>query len=904
MKRLLLTATAITAVVGSSLSISASATDVPVPTTTPAAVLYPGSTAGQPPVPFGPVGTAGQQLNAYVGSLHEHSGYSDGWVGSTPADYYASGKHFGLDFVGGSDHSDFLGVPLSTSAYCAPDPGNPTGRDPVQQLQDTAQCPGGDPRDETNGLRKWDQTATDARAATTSTFAGFRGFEWTSDVYGHINVYFSKNFANAKVDGYPTPTTFYDWLSRRPELGGGSDGIASFNHPGAKDQLKPVRQGLGLADSTSLNWNDFAYDPRVDDQMAGMEVFNDVDEYGTTRDTAAYPEGYYAHVLDKGWHVAAIGAEDLGHRRSDDWGGPRWAKTVLLATDDSPAALRAAMRARRFYAVRDTNLRLAFTVDDQVMGSRLTRASGAPLALGASVTWPGHTGLTLQVVTRKGAVVGQGTDALTLIRTATAAEPYYFLRVLDGTRPVAYSAPFWVTAAAGAHAGEWLAGDLHVHTCYSHDAYCPRGDQGTKCVQDDTGTPLDDVPTGSLPICGPLDTLGLGDSNTTLTEAYTLGGTVAERFAEASLKGLDYLAITDHHSDGSPQDSGARSVHDPGFGTSGVVGVPGYENSINGHAQMLGATRIYPGGDHSAAAINAMADALRADGGLLQANHPADDVGRPLTSCSDLHGMMWAYGYDVPVESVEVWNTNHLLQKPLPASAANDDSDTYWECLLSRGWHVAATGGGDSHWISVAAAQGVGNPTTWVFAGERSARGVLQAVKQGRTSVSVETPAAGATQLLLEGDVDRDGVYEAMMGDTVPAGTPLRVRALGQSAAGLVTVRANRTDLLTDQPLAPGGTVTFTAPATGWVYATLSAPDAKAQRQQACDATLGGSTTLCRYGIGMLALTSAMYVATPVVPPTPTACPGANDHGQGQNGQCDHGNGNRAAATRTWPSRW
>ena len=836
-----------------------------------------GVRAGAQDLPTGDL--APSPYNAYVGSLHEHSGYSDGWVGSTPANYYASAKKFGNDFLGSGDHSDFLGVPLSTSAYCAPDPGNPTGRDPVAQVQDTAQCPGGDPRDQTNSLRKWDQTQVDADAARTPAFTGFRGFEWSSDPYGHIDVYFSKNFANGKVDGYPTPKTFYDWLSRRPELGGGSDGIASFNHPGAKDQLKPVRQGTGLPDDTSLNWNDFAYDARVDDQLAGLEVFNDVDEYGTTRDANKYPEGYYAHVLDKGWHVAPIGAEDLGHRRSDDWGGPRWAKTVLLATDRSPAGLRAAMRERRFYAVRDTSLRLSFNLDSAVMGSRLTRTAGTPIAMDAAVSWPGHSGLTLQVVTRKGKVVGTGTDVLALSRAATASEPYYFLRVLEGARPVAYSAPFWVSAVAGAQPGEWLAGDLHVHTCYSHDAYCPRGQKGS---YGPVPQPVGDV----------LDSLGLGDSNTdTVTESYTLGGTVAQRFQEASLKGLDYLAITDHHSDDNPQDSGAASVRDPGFGTSGVVGVPGYENSIGGHAQMLGAQRVYSAGSKNAADINAMAEALRADGGLLQANHPADDVGREITSCSDIRGMMWRYGYDVKVESVEVWNTNHALQTPLPASAANDDSVTYWECLLSRGWHVAATGGGDSHWLSVAAAQGVGNPTTWVFSRERSSRGVLQAVREGRTSISVQTPLAGATQLLLEGDADRNGTFEAMIGDSVPPGTPLRVRALGTPGAGLVSVRANRGYLLRDQILAPGGVLTFAAPATGWVYATLSAPDAQEQRRAACDPALGGSTTLCRYEVGMLALTSAMYVEVPTVV---VDCPGSNGQGDtrgnGRNGQCDHGN--------------
>ncbi|HET7530518.1 MAG TPA: CehA/McbA family metallohydrolase [Mycobacteriales bacterium] len=846
----------------------------PVPTTTPVAALYPGSTTGQDPVPFGPVGTIGTAYRAYVGSLHEHSGYSDGWVGSTPATFFASGKHFGLDFMGGADHSDFLGVPLSTSEYCAPNPDDPTATDPVEQAQTSATCVGGDPRDETNSLRKWQQTQVDAADATDDGFAAFRGFEWTSDVFGHISVYFSRNFANAKVDGYPSIKTFYDWLSTRPELGGGSDGLATFNHPGAKDLLQPVREQAGLPDETSRNWNDFAYDPRVDDQMFGVEVYNDHSEYGSTRDSDDYPEGYFAHVLDRGWHVAPVGAEDLGHRRSDDWGGPSWAKTVVLATDRTPAAIRAAMQARRVYAVRDGEIRVDFTLDGEVMGSRLARATGTPLALAGTVTWPGHSGLTLQVVTRHGAVVGSGTDAVSLTRTASDDEPYYFLRVLDGADPVAYSAPFWVTASAAAHTGEWLAGDLHVHTCYSHDSYCPRGEKGSY---------------GGLPqqVADALDTLGLGDSNTdTVTESYTLGGTVGERFLEASLKGLDYLAITDHHSDGNPAESGAKSVHDPGFGTSGVVGVPGYENSIDGHAQMLGATHVYPGGDHSAAAINAMADALRADGGLFRANHPADGIDHEFTDCSDTSSLMWGYGYDVRVDSVEVWNTNHWLQTPLPAAAANDDAIRFWECMLDRGWHVAATGGGDSHWISVAAVQGVGNPTTWVFAPERSARGVLDGIRDGHTSIAIQPPAAGGSQLLLEADADRDGVYESMMGDTVPPGTPIRVRALGLPTAGLVTLRANDDYLLRDAPLVPGGTVDATAPADGWVWASLAEPDAQDQRRAACDPVVGGSSTYCRYELGMTAMTSALYVAAPATPSPSPSCPGRS--GAGEHPGCDH----------------
>src|SRR6266550_9285638 len=88
-----------------------------------------------------------------------------------------------------------------------------------------------------------------------------------------------------------------------------------------------------------------------------------------------------------------------------------------------------------------------------------------------------------------------------------------------------------VAFAAPARAGEWVAGDLHVHTTYSHDSYG-----------------------------------GPGDDNTGPDEAYTLGHSVTSQFAIAASRGLQYLAITDHND--------IRSQSDPGFGSCGVIPVP------------------------------------------------------------------------------------------------------------------------------------------------------------------------------------------------------------------------------------------------------------------------------------------------------------------------------------------
>ena len=707
-----------------------------------------------------------------VGALHEHSGYSDGWPGSRPQTYFESGRSSGLDFMGSSEHSDNADVPLVASEHCV---------DPLV----APQCLLADPVNPLDSFRKWDATLEQARAATTGSLTGFRGFEWTSDRYGHVNVYFSQHDANAKADGgYATMDSLYSWLTRAPSLGGGADGIATFNHPGAKS----------LTDrDPGFNWNDFAYVSAADDQMVGIEVFNGSRDYGDA----------YLRALDKGWHVGAIGAEDLGHERSDDWGGPAWAKTVVLALGRSEWSIEAAMRARRFYAVRTPGVRLDFTVDHRPMGSRIAPTEGQGLAVRASVNDPEAR---LELVTSFGEVVASGTGKLNLTHPAAADERWYFVRAVRGDGTIAYSSPVWVTArhVEGPDGGEWLAGDLHVHTCYSHDSYCPPG-----------------------------------DSNTGPDELYTLGLSTGARFLEGAARGLDYLAITDHND--------VRSAPDPDFASYGVTGIPGYESSLRGHAQMLRAPQLLDNGDRSAAAVNAAADALRARGGVFQINHPADGIEEPFERCSDTGVLDWEYGYDVRPDTIEVWNPTSSIQV----------AEAYWECWLERGERVGATGGSDSHWLSTALVQGVGNPTTWVFARDRTRAGIADALREGRTAISRLAPAQGGAPLLLQADGDGNTAFESNVGDTVSPGARMRVVASG---AGIVRVRANGATLL-ERAVTPGEVVTFDAPAeAGWVRAALLAPEAEAAKQAPGCEPNGAPASTCAYDQLVAGVTSAIYL--------------------------------------------
>ncbi|MCW2967207.1 MAG: hypothetical protein JWM71_979 [Solirubrobacteraceae bacterium] len=362
-------------------------------------------------------------------------------------------------------------------------------------------------------------------------------------------------------------------------------------------------------------------------------------------------------------------------------------------------------------------------------------------------------------------------------------------------------------AAAPASAGQWVAGDLHVHTTFSHDSW---------------GGPGDDSPTDP-------------------TEYYTLGQTVTEDFAIAKARGLDYLAITDHND--------IRSQSDPGFGFGGVLGIPAYENSLQGHAQMLGATKLYDNGDSSAAAIVREEAALHADGGVFQANHPMDPL--------------WSYQYDVPVDDVEVWNLPWYYQPALPAASDNEGALRYWEGWLDRGAHVTATGGSDSHWKATLAAQGPGQPTTWIHVDALTVKGVLAGLREGHTFISSEPPAMAGTKVFLEGRVH--GLWSALPGDTVRPGTPLRVRVIGAPGATLRVVSDHQSTVIDVPVTSASFTQQLRAPKSAtYAFAEVFGPDTTAQQEQLCQAVpsldIDGETTYCRNRIAMLALSSAIYL--------------------------------------------
>lgn len=254
--------------------------------------------------------------------------------------------------------------------------------------------------------------------------------------------------------------------------------------------------------------------------------------------------------------------------------------------------------------------------------------------------------------------------------------------------------------------GTWLSGDLHLHSDHSDDA---------------TDNPM------------------------------------AEIVAVAEQRGMGYFVVTDHdnHVEGE-----LTTWDDPAYHSDSMIMLYGVEwTTGKGHGNFFAPQRF----DHPALY------ALREGEGAAVAAETAKQ-GVHLSVNHPVNGDPWEYGYDMRIDSIEVWNA--LFQFPQD----NYNAIRVWDELLATGRRITARGGSDCHHQTGIEALGlnVGNPTTWVYAAENTGEAVVDALTAGRATIGY---APTAERIELKADADGDGVYEAMMGDNLRAsGKPLNLR--------------------------------------------------------------------------------------------------------------------------------
>ncbi len=389
----------------------------------------------------------GAQFNHYWGSWHNHTAYSDGTAFTRPADVYRQVKARGFDFATTTDHSDNIRLPITL-----PDTSNCTDGNPLG-------CLLSDPERLTDNFRKWSATLEQAKAETTPGFTALRGFEWTSDRFGHANILFSKNVVNAKTGpGYlVSMDLFWQWFMYPSRLGGGNDSLLVFNHPGREDAIHGPLTSIGAGDP-GYAFNDFRYIPGADYRVVGVEVFGKGDEY----DSEGMRGSWLGYALDKGWYLAPFGSED---HHDTDWGAARLPKTVVVARTRSAEDIKEALLARRVYAVAQNfnDIRLDFSAEhtgqQSPMGSRVVTPDtnvklhysigtrpGKPDPLQGNVIvelMSSQADNQTQYSPLDSAVQTQGSFTVPVSTTNS----WFFLRVRDSrtNRLVAVSAPIWIS---------------------------------------------------------------------------------------------------------------------------------------------------------------------------------------------------------------------------------------------------------------------------------------------------------------------------------------------------------------------------------------------------------------------------------------------------------------------------
>ena len=223
----------------------------------------------------------------------------------------------------------------------------------------------------------------------------------------------------------------------------------------------------------------------------------------------------------------------------------------------------------------------------------------------------------------------------------------------------------------------------------------------------------------------------------------------------ALARGLDFLAIADHHTLSAHRE--LAGLPDPGLILVRAVEA----TAFRAHLNVWGVSRWIDDRVQTAEEMATVIAAAKAYGGLTSCNHP-----RPF-------GPDWDYRSVTTFDCVEVWNGPWVRDNQLALD--------FWLEQLAAGRHAVAVGGSDYHRptdFSDDPYRGLGAPTTWVYApGATSEADVVNAIRRGRVALS-DRPDGPHVELC--------GPGGALTGDLIPrrGDGRLAVRVRCRRAAG------------------------------------------------------------------------------------------------------------------------
>ena len=285
-------------------------------------------------------------------------------------------------------------------------------------------------------------------------------------------------------------------------------------------------------------------------------------------------------------------------------------------------------------------------------------------------------------------------------------------------------------------------------------------------------------------------------------------------FEAAARQGLDFLAVTDHNT----QAHFDEMKQDQAYFDKMLLIAAEEVTTVKGHANVWGTEGFL---DYRVAetgfTVNDLFDQAHRLGALVSINHAYWPYDGRCPGC----GWGWLPITDFArVDAVEIVNGYHEKGSwfvPPPGNGV-----PFWEEQLAKGFRLTGVGGGDEHRAGEQLAQGdgVGIPTTMIYARELSQPAILDGIRAGHVYIRVKGP--DGPELLLHAG-------SAMMGDVIdiPAGATQTFKAetSGGPAAHIILLVDGKPVANSDQS---NGTASLDWRSDGqrhWIRAELHAPD-------------------------------------------------------------------------------
>lgn len=334
--------------------------------------------------------------NHYYGLLHSHTSNSDG-TGTYEDAYYTAKFYSKLDFFAITDHSNmFDNINLAT-------------------IHDGFTS------------NKWSNLFNVSNDYNSpGKFLALKGFEMSypfniKNPIGHINVFNTKGFVSSSDEYYSNNLkNFYKTIANEDYC------IAQFNHPS----------------DTFGRFNNFKYDHSADEVISLIEVCNG---YNKDINKNRFSFEDYQTCLDLGWHVAPTSNQD-NHKA--DWGLANEFRTVVLSTDLNENTFYDSLKKMRVYATQDKNIRIDYTINDEVMGSTINNPHNLYFSISVIDTDKSDKIKSIEIISNNGIVIARKNFNSNLAKLELKLDKfknsYYYVKVTQNNNKTSVTAPIWI----------------------------------------------------------------------------------------------------------------------------------------------------------------------------------------------------------------------------------------------------------------------------------------------------------------------------------------------------------------------------------------------------------------------------------------------------------------------------